>query len=110
MNSCERNQPNICITTNAVSRVTNKRYYRNAKGDKYPEYMKGVLLWQLFGTDLSTYNGEVDFEALKRAGVRFAIVKATQGHSLTANYYMFVDSKFKRNVEGLSRVGIPVGA
>lgn len=27
----------------------------------------------LFGTDLSTYNGEVDFEALKRAGVRFAM-------------------------------------
>ncbi len=64
----------------------------------------------LFGTDLSTYNGEVDFDALKRAGVRFAMVKATQGHSLTANYYMFVDSKFKRNVEGLYRVGIPVGA
>ena len=64
----------------------------------------------LFGTDLSTYNGEVDFDAIKRVGVKFAIVKATQGHSLYSNYYMFTDSKFKRNVEGLYKVGIPVGA
>ena len=64
----------------------------------------------LFGTDLSTYNGDVNFDALKRAGVKFAMVKATQGHSLTGNYYMFSDSKFKRNVEGLYKVGIPVGA
>lgn len=64
----------------------------------------------LFGIDLSRYNGNVDFAAVKRAGVRFAMVKASQGHSLSSDDYLFRDSKFARNIEGLHKVGIPVGA
>ena len=64
----------------------------------------------LFGIDISKYNGDLDFAAVKRAGVRFAMVKATQGHSLNGKYYLFEDPKFRKNLEGLSKVGIPIGA
>lgn len=64
----------------------------------------------LFGIDISKYNGDLDFAAVKRAGVKFAMVKATQGHSLNGKHYLFEDPKFRRNIEGLSEVGIPIGA
>lgn len=69
-----------------------------------------VINMALFGIDLSRHNGDVNFVAVKNAGVRFAMVKASQGHSLSASYSMFEDSKFKQNIEGLTKVGIPVGA
>ena len=64
----------------------------------------------LFGIDLSKWNGEVNFAGLKSAGVRFAFVKASQGHALTSAHYLFADSHFARNVEGLAKAGIPAGA
>ncbi len=65
----------------------------------------------LFGIDVSTNNGIINHTAAKIAGVRFAMVKATQGHSLySKGLYMFKDSKFERNIEGFHKVGIPVGA
>lgn len=65
----------------------------------------------LFGVDVSTNNGEVNYTAMKYAGIQFAMVKASQGHSLyTKGLYNFADSKFRRNIEGFTKVGIPVGA
>ena len=65
----------------------------------------------LFGIDVSTNNGIFNHAAAKIAGVRFALVKAPQGHSLYTNgLYMFKDSKFERNIEGFYKAGIPVGA
>ncbi len=63
----------------------------------------------LFGTDLSKFNGDTDHAALKRGGIRFAMVKATQGHALSSDHYLFTDSRFVRNVEGLSAQRIPIG-
>lgn len=65
----------------------------------------------LFGIDVSTLNGDLNFLAVKYAGVRFAMVKASQGHSLySGNAYLFEDRRFARNVLGFHKVGIPVGA
>ncbi len=64
----------------------------------------------LYGVDVSTNNGNFSHTAMKYAGVQFAIVKASQGHSLyTKNLYLFRDSRFVQNIEGFSKVGIPVG-
>ncbi|MBQ8510649.1 MAG: hypothetical protein IJ493_12150 [Clostridia bacterium] len=64
----------------------------------------------LFGIDVSKYNGELPFAVLREAGVRFAMVKASQGHALTSDHYLFADSRFGANVEGFFKAGIPVGA
>lgn len=55
----------------------------------------------LFGIDVSNANGELDFDALKRGGVRFAFVRATVGDR--------TDRRFAENIEGFHRAGIPVG-
>lgn len=64
----------------------------------------------LFGIDVSKWNGRIHFAGLKNAGVRFAFIKASQGHALTSDHYLFADSRFRENVEGFTGVGIPVGA
>ncbi len=64
----------------------------------------------LFGIDVSTYNSSINYAAAKQAGVRFAMIKATQGHSLYNGYYLFKDSRFSTHLDGFYKVGIPVGA
>ena len=64
----------------------------------------------IFGTDVSTYNKRINYTAAKIAGVRFAMVKATQGHSLYADHYLFADSMLDTHINGFYKAGIPVGA
>lgn len=54
------------------------------------------------GIDVSRWQGEIDWLAVKRAGVAFAILKATEGVSL-------VDKCLRRNYEGAKQAGIPLG-
>ncbi len=63
----------------------------------------------LSGIDVSKYNGMLDYGALRDAGVKFAFVKATQGHSLGTPDYLFRDSCFAENARGFASVGIPIG-
>ena len=59
------------------------------------------------GIDVSGYQGDINFEAVKNAGVEFAIIKVGSTKGIDLDYY--VDSKFIRNIEGFNDVGIPVG-
>ncbi len=60
--------------------------------------------------DVSKYQTALNYTAAKIAGITFAMVKATQGHEMNGNAYLFADSLFTRHVEGFHKVGIPVGA
>lgn len=55
------------------------------------------------GIDISHWDGAVDWDTAKRAGVSFAFCKASQGVD-------FVDEYFDRNQAEAARVGIPMGA
>jgi lysozyme len=55
------------------------------------------------GVDVSKYQGEIDWQAVKSAGVSFAFIKATEGGDA-------LDSKFYRNWTGAKAAGIPRGA
>ena len=59
------------------------------------------------GLDVSGYQGEIDYDAVASAGVEFVFIKVGGTLGIDGEYY--VDSKFKRNIEGFNRVGIPVG-
>ena len=72
--------------------------------------MKGDFIIPILGIDVSTLNGDINFLAIKKAGVGFAMVKASQGHALYSKGYLFEDKRFARNLVGLHKVGIPVGA
>lgn len=55
------------------------------------------------GVDLSHYQGEVDWEKVKQAGISFAIMKATEGKSM-------IDDTFSANVAGAKASGILSGS
>lgn len=59
------------------------------------------------GIDVSEWQGEIDFDKVKAAGVEFAFVRVGGTRGIDKEY--FVDKQFKRNMEGFNRVGIPVG-
>ena len=59
--------------------------------------------WEIFGVDVSSYQGEVDWSALAEQGVDFAFVKATEGS-------MLQDRQFAANWAGARAAGVIVGA
>lgn len=75
-----------------------------AKGDARPH--AGVAQahsYPIHGIDISRWQGEIDWTAVKRAGTRFVFMKATEGGD-------HIDPSFERNWEGARRAGIPRGA
>ena len=59
------------------------------------------------GIDVSTWQGNIDFDKLKAANVEFAFIRVGSTRGVDGDY--FLDNKFIQNIEGFNRVGIPVG-
>ncbi len=61
----------------------------------------------LIGLDVSKWQGDIDFDTLKKEGVEFIMLRIGSSRGTGGEYYE--DSYFKRNIENALRVGIPVG-
>ena len=59
------------------------------------------------GIDVSSWQGDIDFEKIKNAGVEFIIIRV--GGTRGTNGEYFLDSKFKRNIEEANKYDIDVG-
>ncbi len=59
------------------------------------------------GIDVSKWNGEIDWDKVKNAGIEFAIVRAGYRGSLTGS--LVEDPCFAANMRGAASSGIPVG-
>lgn len=59
--------------------------------------------WEVWGVDVSSYQGEVDWALLREQGVDFAFCKATEGSGT-------VDPCFPKNWENAQNAGVLVGA
>ena len=59
------------------------------------------------GIDVSKWQGDIDFDALKKSGVEFIIIRVGTADGIDGEYLL--DSKFKQNIEGANKAGIPVG-
>lgn len=55
------------------------------------------------GIDVSEHQGNINFAAVKAAGIEFAMIRAGYG-------WTYQDKKFEQNVNGFLLSGIPVGA
>ncbi len=65
----------------------------------------------LRGIDVSTYQGNVDWKTVAASGIRFAMIKATQGSPSASTVPLpFTDKCFIQNVHGASDAGISCGA
>lgn len=59
------------------------------------------------GIDVSVWQGDIDFEKVKNAGVEFVIIRVGSKKGTNGEY--FLDSKFKQNIENANKYGIDVG-
>lgn len=59
------------------------------------------------GVDVSKWNQEIDWEAVKDAGIEFAIIRC--GYRGASTGALVIDPRFKENIEGAIEAGIPVG-
>ncbi len=59
------------------------------------------------GLDVSFWQGDIDFETLKNAGVEFIIIRIGSSNGINGDY--FVDSKFHDNIEKANEYNIDVG-
>lgn len=59
------------------------------------------------GLDISEFQGVVDFNKLKEAGVEFVILRAGSTKGIKGEY--FVDSKFHENIKKANEANMPVG-
>ena len=59
------------------------------------------------GIDVSSWQGDIDFQAVKGAGVEFVFIRVGSTKGINGEY--FVDKKFEQNIKGFNEVGIPVG-
>ena len=56
----------------------------------------------LKGIDVSKWQGEIDWEAVKKSGVDFVMIRAGYGKNN-------IDEYFERNISECNRLGIPCG-
>ena len=59
------------------------------------------------GIDISHWQGNIDFQKVKEAGVEFVYIRGGRGNGIGGEYV--IDKKFEKNIEGFNKVGIPVG-
>ena len=59
------------------------------------------------GLDISHWQGDVDFEKLKAAGVEFVFIRVGRTDGIEGDYVL--DTKYEQNIERANKAGIPVG-
>jgi len=89
-----------------VVKSTNKSYNTVAIPFKslYNEYKSND---NLIGIDVSKWQGDIDFNKVKEAGVEFVFIKIGGQNGIDGDYYL--DPKFERNIDGFKNVDIPIG-
>ena len=83
-------------SNNKYSSILFKKLYKKYKNDN-----------TLIGIDVSKWQGDIDYEKVKAAGVEFVFIKLGGENGINGEYYL--DPKFERNIEGFKSVDIPVG-
>ncbi|MCM1053587.1 MAG: glycoside hydrolase family 25 protein [Ruminococcus sp.] len=59
------------------------------------------------GLDISSWQGEIDFQKIKDEGVEFLFIRVGSTRGIDGEY--FLDNKFEKYIKGANEVGIPVG-
>jgi GH25 family lysozyme M1 (1,4-beta-N-acetylmuramidase) len=81
--------------------------WQTIEGKKYYFDSKGALKTRL-GVDVSAWQGKINWQKVKAAGVDFAIIRiGARGWGTAGNYYK--DSCFEANYAGAKAAGISVG-
>lgn len=83
-------------SSSGVSKIDIKDFIKTYKTDN-----------TLIGIDVSVWQGNIDWNKVKKAGISFAIIRIGYGHTSKNNLVM--DTKFTRNIKEAKKAGIKVG-
>ena len=100
----EKTEPETTVTE-----ATEETAPRNER-DPEDYYMEdGFLRYPgaVAGIDVSAHQGLIDWEAVKEAGVEFAIIRA--GYRGSTEGKLYEDELFRDNLKGAKAAGLPVG-
>lgn len=96
------------FTLSVKEKSKNKNESNNIKPILYEDIIKKYKNNKTkIGIDISHWQGNIDFLQLKKEGVEFAYIRVGRGDGIGNDYV--IDSKFKQNIEGFNKVGIPIG-
>lgn len=98
-----RNRILIIATSLAIAVVIGTGSWWGWRRYLSPHIEPSETLYPTRGLDLSAHNGDIDFRAVKEAGIQFVILKATEGVS-------FTDRKFAENYRQARAAGLKTGA
>lgn len=113
------NYPLIYKVTDSSGNVTTKEFtlkviekrYGSSYSSTYTDFNDIISLHKndktKIGIDVSKWQGNIDFDKIKAAGVEFIIMRVGTGLGFDAE--SIVDPYFIRNMEEAKRAGIPVG-
>jgi lysozyme len=87
----------------AAFAATDMAQSRTLRDHKPHKDVKAAHVMPVQGIDVSYWQGEIDWQTVRRAGIRFAFIKATEGGD-------HLDPKFLENWHGAQRAGIARGA
>ena len=79
------------------------------QGAKYTFDSDGVLQTgsAVMGIDVSKHNGNIDWNAVKKSGVSYVIIRC--GYRGYTQGSLIIDSKFEQNIKGATSAGLKVG-
>ena len=91
--SANASKPNDALSSNTSG---------NTSGN-ISDNSKTIVGSGITGIDVSRYQGEIDFEKVKAAGIHYVFVRATEGIT-------YQDSHFKDNFSAARKAGLAIGA
>lgn len=90
---------------------SNKQQEKEQDDDTTTDYNEIIKKYKKentkIGIDISQFQGDIDFNKIKEAGVEFAYIRVGRGGGVGKEPVL--DTKFEQNIKGLNKAGIPVG-
>ena len=107
-NSGNVSTQDITLVVKERSKTQNTNTSNKLTGTDYSEYVNSYKMENTkLGIDVSYWQGDIDYEKVKKAGVDFVMIRVGYQKGINGEYVL--DKKFKENIEGFNKVRIPVG-
>ena len=91
--------PALLGFTRQTSAYTGLTYTHNGRYDNGYRVVNGI--------DVSSHNGQIDWNVVKRAGIEYAMIRV--GYRTLESGGLFEDSNFRTNIDGALKAGLKVG-
>lgn len=102
------------ISTNNFNLIVKEKNTSSSSGTRTSVGQSYTVLYNKYknentkiGIDVSRWQGDIDFQKVKAAGVEFALIRVGSQKGIGGEYY--IDPKFEQNIKGFQEVDIPVG-